>query len=707
MTTRLCILFVISGLFLKAQRNPNNTAFFKARIPFRTHIEPDKHPEFFKNKPKPGAVKRNEVNCNANVFTVGPNAFGTGGDFDTQKQGCLTYQKDLNAVVWTHRASPLWLFPGNTNGAIQVTWMNIGTGVWDSTILYRDSASVNGARFPSGTIFNPVGNTNVSNAYAVGSGPVTNNSSAFIGTWYSQRQLTGNYHVVSALENNNQVCLSNQLPFGDVQNNFGISFLDDDMQQVGNKIVVGGGLVDETLANPSQFQNIVKGGVVASTALSFNWNRDSIIPGFYFDPVNGYASDGEGLRLAFAPDGLTGYAFFLGRLATNYGTNTDSMLSPLIYKTSNGGQTWSTSALLAGYDWTDNHKEVFRNVGKLRFAYARQYQLFDSHGIDLTVDSTGTLHVVATVTDPYLGLQPALDSLSFFYVHQWDYKKNHPIIWDFMTDGSSWKTLLIDSIMTGELGAAVASQNSNALDSTAQYNPWVVGGDMYLAYGARIQVSRSPSGGKVFYSWADSDSSKTHSLLNIAPDIHIRSYDISHQKMTPSVDVTKGNGNCFFHFMSDITYFDNGTQAWVCPMVYTTDRIISTPPFNASDVVNYNYLSCATFFPNQYSDTAIVYQAHSSGMVNYNKHSDANLAVQNYPNPFSDQTTIQIHLNKAGSIQVRVYDLLGNQLYESNMYGAIGENYMLFNENHLASGVYYYTVQVEEEQVSQKMIIQK
>src|ERR1700751_4575163 len=124
--------------------------------------------------------------CNGTVFTFGPNAIGVGGSIDSYRQNCLTYNSDLNAVLWVQRASPLWNFSGNTSGAVQATWLNVSTGLWDSMIIYRDSANHYAARYPGGTFLNPTGNTSISNAHVVGTGPVVNNVN-WTGTWYSSR----------------------------------------------------------------------------------------------------------------------------------------------------------------------------------------------------------------------------------------------------------------------------------------------------------------------------------------------------------------------------------------------------------------------------------------------------------------------------------------------------------------------------------------
>ncbi len=79
---------------------------------------------------------------------------------------------------------------------------------------------------------------------------------------------------------------------------------------------------------------------------------------------------------------------------------------------------------------------------------------------------------------------------------------------------------------------------------------------------------------------------------------------------------------------------------------------------------------------------------------------------QNYPNPFSDQTQLEIMLKNSADVNVKVTNLLGESILENNYTFSSGPHTMVFNRNGLASGVYYYTVKVGDESITRKMIIE-
>src|ERR1700758_18014 len=166
-------------------------------------------------------------------YSSGPNAFGVGGGITTYKQNCLSFNKDLNCMVFTHRRSATWAVSNAMgSGAIQSTWINVTTGVKDSAILYYEASATQPGRFPTGTFYNPAGNTNISNAYVVGSGPVLiGNGTTFNGVFYSTRKLTGT--------TSDQTMPGTDLKYAASPNNIlGSSvFINTDMQQVGTKVL--------------------------------------------------------------------------------------------------------------------------------------------------------------------------------------------------------------------------------------------------------------------------------------------------------------------------------------------------------------------------------------------------------------------------------------------------------------------------------------
>ena len=80
--------------------------------------------------------------------------------------------------------------------------------------------------------------------------------------------------------------------------------------------------------------------------------------------------------------------------------------------------------------------------------------------------------------------------------------------------------------------------------------------------------------------------------------------------------------------------------------------------------------------------------------------------AQNYPNPFSESTTISYSLLTPGLVTLSVYDLLGNmaiELFNENQ--AAGEYSIKADLKSLSAGVYFYQLRSGAEQHTKKMII--
>ncbi|NEN24517.1 T9SS type A sorting domain-containing protein [Cryomorpha ignava] len=82
--------------------------------------------------------------------------------------------------------------------------------------------------------------------------------------------------------------------------------------------------------------------------------------------------------------------------------------------------------------------------------------------------------------------------------------------------------------------------------------------------------------------------------------------------------------------------------------------------------------------------------------------------VQNYPNPFHDETTIQFRTNKTSQIELQVRDLTGKLVFSRNMgitSAGIPRTYN-FQRGDLAAGIYTYTVISDEFQLSRKLTVE-
>ncbi len=83
-------------------------------------------------------------------------------------------------------------------------------------------------------------------------------------------------------------------------------------------------------------------------------------------------------------------------------------------------------------------------------------------------------------------------------------------------------------------------------------------------------------------------------------------------------------------------------------------------------------------------------------------------AVSNYPNPFNPTTTVRYQLPKAGHVQIKVYDAIGKEVATLvNEHLESGRYEVRFGDDNLPSGMYIYTIKVNDYFASKKMLLIK
>lgn len=82
--------------------------------------------------------------------------------------------------------------------------------------------------------------------------------------------------------------------------------------------------------------------------------------------------------------------------------------------------------------------------------------------------------------------------------------------------------------------------------------------------------------------------------------------------------------------------------------------------------------------------------------------------VNNYPNPFNPSTTINYQLPENGFVTLKVFDILGKEIETLvNENKSAGYYKVNFDGSNLTSGVYIYTIRVNEIMQSKKMLLAK
>ncbi|OFZ06659.1 MAG: hypothetical protein A2338_00890 [Bacteroidetes bacterium RIFOXYB12_FULL_41_6] len=81
--------------------------------------------------------------------------------------------------------------------------------------------------------------------------------------------------------------------------------------------------------------------------------------------------------------------------------------------------------------------------------------------------------------------------------------------------------------------------------------------------------------------------------------------------------------------------------------------------------------------------------------------------TQNFPNPFSGQTYVEVSLNIASNVSLEVYTLTGQKVV-ANSYGlkSIGNHTLKIDGSQLTTGVYFYTVTAGQNKVTHKMMVE-
>lgn len=81
---------------------------------------------------------------------------------------------------------------------------------------------------------------------------------------------------------------------------------------------------------------------------------------------------------------------------------------------------------------------------------------------------------------------------------------------------------------------------------------------------------------------------------------------------------------------------------------------------------------------------------------------------QNYPNPFNPSTTIRYSIPEAGLVTVKVFNLLGQEVATLvNTQQATGAYEVNFDASLLSSGIYFYSIEVNNFTATKKMILMK
>ncbi|MGM0612225.1 MAG: T9SS type A sorting domain-containing protein [Bacteroidota bacterium] len=559
-------------------------------------------------------------------------------------QSVLTVDQDLGAIAHFARAG------GNYGGSGDELRINTTTfddyTSWNETVITPESGK--NVRYPSGGILSFSGSASLDDAYAAFSGPITGGSG-----W--THNFTGSVKLDGT--GSNEAITYESLPSGTyfAHANSNLTVCDD------STVHVAGDIFSGTSADYYWSSGLLYNGKFNAATNEIDWEPlEQMNHNFAIDSSD-MTPAASGTSTAWNEDGSVGYYIFRGRDSVN----DTRAFQPIVYKSTNQGDTWnqepvfdfSTLPSITDYLWPTIADTT---VTKAFFST-----------MEPVVDNQGMLHIFSLIQGSYSDHK---DSLGYTYL--WE---PHKLFHVYMLPGGGWEAELINVM--------------NTFDVTADDQLFGSGGDA-MGWSHRINASRTEDGEKIFVVWGDTDSSLATQngdgfLINSAPDIYAAGKDLADNTTYPVTSFTNGTnfwGDNFFHYASDITYVDQDNNL-IIPV--STVDIGNTP----LDEITHNLLMTVGY-----------------GTTINTEEFEGNLGLtvnQNFPNPFNDRTNISVDLEKGANLQLEVFNMIGQKVYQEDK-GNVSPgsyNFMILADQ-MKPGIYFYRVKAGERTRTKKMIVQ-
>jgi hypothetical protein len=289
-------------------------------------------------------------------------------------------------------------------------------------------------------------------------------------------------------------------------------------------------------------------GVWNSSTSDIVWNINyTVTPpyntSFYYYPFPDY-------NIAFDPTGQIGYVSIGAQLNTG---STNAAINPVLYKTTNGGTSWTGPILVD----MSKFSCISTNTTSGNVPSTNQEH-------DLVVDMYGNPHIVTTVG--------GASSYAMNY-NGWHH------MYDITLKNCVWAAYDLGNVK----GAPYSFGTSP--DIVAQYQA--------------PQAGRTADGSKVFFTWTD-NTSYTLGQGNSLPNLFTKAFDVVQDKWTSTKEVsscnTSANGKILYpHISPEVLEPSSGT--YEVPVVYGEMTVAN----NLLAIANFIYLDNVTFSSTEFT----------------------------------------------------------------------------------------------------------
>jgi hypothetical protein len=610
----------------------------------------------------------NDVNF-VTVINIGTSANAYSYGYGGGQKSILYANNDINTISHFHRMGGT-LDPGGYSGDLGYDVSFDGGMTWTNQIeCYQAVNNAGGTyftdagRYPNHGIYNPAGNTDPNNAFLTYFAPTLDGSNS-ADSW-------GGYAIGRA-------------KFGDVNDT--IRTLDTSVPPYYLYIPDAYDVSNDGIVVTVDVNQDWSTGTVAyqGTLIVSRGEWDEGLQDFVFEkslidfPTNAENDRPTHVKFAFGPDGQTGWIVVITDNQEVTPLYAERYFYPVFIRTTDGGLSWD-DPIAVRLDGPDGLEGVLNYLTDEMLA-----ELFDpvpardevpyttAFDCDIVVDKWG---------NPHVGVIVGVGGSTEYSIVDYPYSRGAFDI-SSIDGGTTWRADLC--------GKTNMFRGTFGTDYTED---------------SRIQVSSTQDGAKVFVTWLDTQLEGAEE--NNAPDIFARGIDVywypSYRCLTvnetgadDATNVTtfsEAMWQSYFASTSRYTLEDNGT--YTIPFSYEA----LTTPFDPALPVQFKYIQDFAFTDADWEECYV-------GIGEEGKKSIASVS-QNYPNPFSQTSTVRVNLEANASLKLVVTNLLGQQVMEI-VRGDVnaGMHEFSIDGSKLGNGVYFYTVYAGSETVTNKMIVE-
>jgi hypothetical protein len=349
------------------------------------------------------------------------------------------------------------------------------------------------------------------------------------------------------------------------------------------------------------------------------------------------------------------------------------------------------------------------------------------------VDRNDRLHLVSTVVGT---ARKHPDSLGFTFLLTHNdgqlYNFAHepglrPYIFDFTeTNQGGWKVTVIDSMSSEGPGRTVGSDGYND-------NPWDVGGASgtdKVDTEARIQLSRTPDGRYIVYTWAESDTAYTFQgrKWNSLPNVKARMAEVGPEvpnvvaglTVHPTeINLTAPGSATVPPYTFHLRVQDRATCHFVSPKCAVISNTASSGvalglpltvsnnsfvPMKQASPVTHWYFSANLNFDNvatvDFPTTSTV-----NCIIGVSERGQKKDRSSLYPNPGRGVGQLLFYATDVQVAKITVMNNLGQPVHSAEYTTHQGENDYRFDLSRLGSGSYFVTLEVNGKTSTHKLLI--